>query len=258
MQKLPYELERFIFLLASDSPRAIYPYLSVARRVYYWTEKILYDAVILSDGEIARRFLSCILIRPDFAGSAVKSLWIKHGVGSNTVTELLQLCKGVTSLALWNTPSYKGSASRKLVEVLNTLPLTQISLSLSLIYGGTSSESPYLPSINIFTKVTHLELLDGWVLWSSSMGIDSLHQLTHISLRVSIKRTVAPLLQALLNCRNIKVFVLRITEDHHTMQEWLEAKDIKDPRIVLVDETSSELWEGGQHTVWMYADHVVR
>ncbi|KAH7904300.1 hypothetical protein BJ138DRAFT_1239099 [Hygrophoropsis aurantiaca] len=259
-QPLPFELERYIFILASaNSPlNNICSYLLVARRVHCWTEKLLYQSVTLSDEERACQFISSLALRPDFAQAKVTTLCMTGSVHIATATQILWLCKGVTDLVLWIPPSYEAAASSALSESLNTLPLVRISFPLSLICGGLRVEFPSLPSIDLFTKITHLELLEGWVLWNSTLGVEFLPCLTHLSLCLSVGRTDAALLHAVLGHPNMQAMILRI-QDHERAQGWLDGAGISDRRVVLVDQLEQEIiLAGAQTTLWQYADHIVQ
>ncbi|KAH7927897.1 hypothetical protein BV22DRAFT_1127070 [Leucogyrophana mollusca] len=222
----------------------------------WWHEE--FTSVNFSDEEKAGRFISALLIRPEFAQREIKSLWIGGNVCITTTTEILRLCQGITKLALWTTPTYVPADSRALLKLLDTLSLKQLSFAFSLIHGGVSSEFPSLPSISLFNKVTHLELLEGWVLWSSCMGIHSLPQLTHLSLRASTKRTDPRLLRGILELPDMRAMVLRVTEDRFIVEKWLYNNGTEDRRVVLVHEIAQEARGSPHSTLWKYADGIVQ
>ncbi|KAH7903953.1 hypothetical protein BJ138DRAFT_1119885 [Hygrophoropsis aurantiaca] len=256
---LPPELEREIFILASDSPGNIFSYLLVARRVHCWVEKLLYQKVTLSDDETACRFSSALLLRPAFAQVTVESLWLKGTVRVAAASEILRLCKGTTDLALWISPFHEPAASDALLECLDSLPLVRLSLPLSLICGSTSSVLAFLPAINLFSRLTHLELLDGWVLWGSAIGLASLPCLTHLSLRLSVSRTNGMLLRGILESDNMQALALLIpANDRDNAQDWLIDHGIRDRRVVLVDQLERQnILTGTPRAFWRYADCVV-
>ncbi|KAH7919125.1 hypothetical protein BV22DRAFT_1199651 [Leucogyrophana mollusca] len=163
---LPSELEREIFLRAS--PQDICSLLLVARRVHDWVEAPFYQFIALTREDRACRLLSCLQLRPQFATTTIKSFWINGGVHIKTIAEILQITKSLNNLTLWPPPyplsAHSGSDSDALLLSLNDLPLTNLSLALSLIPTISNAEgrdSVFLPSTSVFARITHLQLLDG-------------------------------------------------------------------------------------------------
>jgi len=227
----------------------------------------MYNTVILTSETLACRFVDSLRFRPAFASTKVRSLCLDGTVQLATATEIVRLCSGVKDLALWILP--RGDTPivpdlQNLLDALNLLPLSRLSIHLSTIFRRTAS--PFLPSIPLFSKITHLELLDGWVLWSSATGIQCLAQITHLSLRlVSIHHTAPALLQQILtNCVHLQVLALRVTNGVQVrdVDKWLvENEDLDDPRIIVTTKTPHDTWDNGMSDgmgPWKYAEYIMK
>ncbi|KAG2134394.1 uncharacterized protein EDB93DRAFT_1092801, partial [Suillus bovinus] len=139
-------------------------------------ERLLYRKIILTNESIAISFLSSLCIWcqccSDFARGVVKSLCIEGNVLLSTTTEILSLCTGTTNLALWMAQSDFNGMTNPLLQPLNNLPLMSLSLSISSIFCHTEFVS--LSAFKAFSTVTHLEILNGWVLCNSTVGLEYL------------------------------------------------------------------------------------
>ncbi|KAG1799431.1 uncharacterized protein HD556DRAFT_1439813 [Suillus plorans] len=258
---LPIELEREIITLAIDCMQQAYSFLFVSRRVHYWIERLLYRKIVLSSESIAISFLSSLYIRSrhcDFARGAVKSLCIEGDVLLSTAAEIISLCSGTTNLALWIAPSdFKNETTNPLLQPLDDLPLILLSLSISLIFRYTQLVS--LSAFKAFGTVTHLEILNGWVLWNSTLDLEYLHGLTHLCLHIHTRRTKPKLVASLLTLPHLQVVVFRISEDINTVETFLESSSLSDSRIVLASQVPAAWGEfgGGDMSLWKGADQVV-
>ena len=198
-------------------------------------------------------------LRPQQFQRMVNSLCIKGDVQLNTAAGILSLCRGTTSLALWIAPSDFSGEMNPLLHSLNALPLVSLSLSISLILNSSSCIS--LSTIPVFSSLTHLEILNNWVLWGSTVGLQDLDRLTHLCLHVDTRRTNPALVKSLLDDSRFRVFAFRTSEDHATVRKFLERSDLVDPRIVLVHHSWSDfraddmsLWRNTEQIVeWRYA-----
>ncbi|KAG0696100.1 hypothetical protein DEU56DRAFT_750084, partial [Suillus clintonianus] len=207
------------------------------------TEGLIYHTIILTNETRACHFVDSLRSRLALASKNVKSLCLCGTVQLATAAEVMHLCSGVCSLALWILPEGDNHAMPDfLLEALNGLPLSWLSIQLSTVFRGTAM--PFLPSIPIFSHVTHLELLEGWVLWGSPIGIPCLTQLTHISLRVFTKQTAPASLQMILaNCVILEVLVLRVTEEVSTVEKWLLEHGLDDPCIIVTAKSPRDTWD---------------
>ncbi|KAG1795278.1 uncharacterized protein BJ212DRAFT_1291353, partial [Suillus subaureus] len=68
-----------------------------------------------------------------FASVNVKSLCIGGTVQLTTVVEVIQLCSGIVDLTLWILPEGDHDVPGCLLDALNKLPLSQLSIHLSTL-----------------------------------------------------------------------------------------------------------------------------
>jgi hypothetical protein len=222
---------------------------------------LLYRKIVLSNESTAISFLSSLRIRhrrcSDFARGVVKSLCIEGDVLLSTAVEILSLCSGTTNLALWITPSDFNGTTNPLLQPLNNLPLMSLSLSISLVFRHTEFVS--LSAFKAFSTVTHLEILNGWVLWNSTIGLEYLDGLTHLCLHIHTRRTKPELVMSLLAPSHLQVLVLCISEDINVVQTFLELNSLSNYRIVLVSQVPTAWGEfgGGDMSLWKGADQIV-
>ncbi|KAG1872520.1 uncharacterized protein F5891DRAFT_947961, partial [Suillus fuscotomentosus] len=224
-------------------------------------EGLMYRTVVLASEARACLFVDSLRSRPVFASVNVKSLCIRGMVQLATAVEVIQLCSGIVDLALWILPEGDHDMLDHLLDALNKLPLSRLSIHLSTVFRRT--DMPFLPSISLFSKVTHLDLLEGWVLWGSPIGIHCLTQLTHISLRLFTDRTAPALLQMILaDCIHLKVLVLRVTEEVGRVEKWLQEHDgLDDHRIVVTAKSSRDTWNcktSDGMSLWQYGDYIAK
>jgi hypothetical protein len=220
---------------------------------------LLYRKVVISDEITANRFLSSMRLRSlNHSEGVVQSLCIKGDVLLSTAADILSLCGSTQNLALWITPSDLDGEPNPLLHPLNVLPLKSLSLSISHIFDHTPLIS--LSTVPVFSKLTHLEILNDWVMWSSTVGLEHLQQLTHLCLRVHTKRTKPTLVMSLLRNLPLQVLVFRASEDLKTVQSFLECTDLIDPCIVLVDHALVDLDDfrnGDIISLWQNAEQII-
>ncbi|KAG2037993.1 hypothetical protein BDR03DRAFT_862841, partial [Suillus americanus] len=223
-------------------------------------EGLMYHTIVLTNEMRAHRFISSLHSRPALASENIKSLCLCGTVQLATAAEVVQLCSSVDSLALWILPEGDNHVVPDvLLLALNGLPLLQLSIQLSTVFRRTPR--PFLPSIPMFHKVTHLELLEGWVVWGFPIGIPCLTQLTHISLQVFTSWTTPILLQMILSdCVLLRVLVLHVTEDVGRVERWLrEHEGLDDPRIVVTAKSPRDNWDRvacDGMSLWQYGDYI--
>ncbi|KAG2117393.1 hypothetical protein BD769DRAFT_1672620 [Suillus cothurnatus] len=259
---LPLELEREIFSLAStESTQIACSFLLVSRTVHYWIEKFLYRTIVLPNENVATRFLSSVYSRPhphNFARQAVKSVCLKGDICVSTSAEIISLCSGTLNLALWIGPSDLDKKTNPLLEPLDRLALTSLSLSLSLLFSHTPSISLF--TLQVFHSLTHLEILNRWVLWNSTVGLEHLHGLTHLCLHIHTRRTKPGLIVPLLSHPCIRVLVFRISEGVNAVQAFLESNLLSDFRIVLLSQDLASQGDVGREDIssfWTGAEKIV-
>ncbi|KIK35836.1 hypothetical protein CY34DRAFT_16776 [Suillus luteus UH-Slu-Lm8-n1] len=260
LQCLPNEIERIIFRIATTThPIHHLPsYLLVAGRVHDWVEELMYHTVILTSEFQGRGFVdSCPL-----ASAKVKALCLGGNLQLTTAARILELCRSIDDLALWVLPGGDvPDVPACLLIALNRLPLSRLSVRLSAIFCRTAA--PYLPSIPLFEKVTHLELLEGWVLWGFPTGIHHLTQLTHLSLRAVAHQTAPALLKMILtDCASLEVLFLRVIDGVEDIEAWLKAEGFDDPRITVVTATDPRnFWDcltSDETKTWNYGDDIMK
>jgi hypothetical protein len=158
---------------------------------------------------------------------------------------VIELCQSIDDLALWVLPEGDmPNVPACLLTALNRLALSRLSVHLSAIFCRMAT--PYFPSILLFGKVTHLELLEGWVLWGfpQATGIHQLTQLMHLSLRVVAHQTAPALLQMILaECAALEVLVLRVINGVEDIEAWLKVKGLDDPRIMVTATDPHNFWD---------------
>jgi hypothetical protein len=212
---------------------------------------------------MAIRFLSSVRLRPqhhDFAKGAVESICIKGDVRLSTAAEILSLCRGITNLALWVAPSdldFHGGQN-PLSRPLEALPLLSLSLSISLVFCHSSY--PSLSALKVFATLTHLEILNCWVLWGSTVGLECLHGLTHLCLHVHTRRTKPALVMPLLSHLHLQVLVFRVSESFSLVQRFLEDAHLSDTRIVLKTQALTAWGDLGSKdmSLWKDAEQIVK
>lgn len=224
-------------------------------------ERLLYQKVVLSNEIIASRFLSSMRLRPpNFSEGVVQSLCIEGDVLLSTAADILSLCASTKNLALWIAPSDLAREPSPLLYPLNALPLTSLSLSISHLFDHTPLIS--LSTVPVFSKLTHLEILNGWVLWGSTVGLEHLQQLTHLCLHVHTKRTKPALVMSLLRNLHLQVLVFRTSQDLETVQNFLERADLIDPCIVPVNYAlgvePNDFGSGDFTSLWQNAEQIVK
>ncbi|KAG1789586.1 uncharacterized protein HD556DRAFT_1236227, partial [Suillus plorans] len=224
-------------------------------------EKLLYRTIVLPNENVATRFLSSVYSRPhphNFARQAVKSLCLKGNICVSIAAEIISLCRGTTNLALWIGPSDLDQKTNPLLVPLDELVLTSLSLSISLLFSHTPSFS--LSTLQVFRSLTHLEILNGWVLWSSTVGVEHLHGLTHLCLHIHTRRTKPGLVIPLLSHPCIRVLVFRISEGINVVQAFLESNLLSNFRIVLVSQdfiSHGDFGRGDISSLWTGAEKIV-
>ena len=127
----------------------------------------------------------------------------------------------------------------RVCEILNRFRRS-LSFRLSCLY---ITDTPTLLSIPVFHQLTHLEILEEWILWVEPLDIDKLAQLTHVSLYLNIQKAVPQYIRNLLiNCSALKALILRV--DHlENAKGWLAASNVIDHRIVVTDLNHKEKWK---------------
>ncbi|KAH7882593.1 hypothetical protein F5I97DRAFT_1983207 [Phlebopus sp. FC_14] len=294
-----------IFLLAARLRREMSLHLMlVARRVKIWVEGYVYKTIVLRDASHADRFLSALSFRPSsFASTRIKALCICPRIPGPLAHRLLTLCTGIRSLALWlpahaqlGTPSGDPTttATQSLLQLISSLPLTSLSTSIdlmSLLSAPTGTHAPgtvtaslnphHLSSLNqapanltppraIFptvARLTHLDIVTHWALWTSSFGIEHLPHLTHLAFRSWARGDISAALGKILGgSRSLEVLVLIVDGVVFASARgvYLEKNGVRDGRVVVMRREGEEWEMWGEREIeekggmWACAEGVVQ
>jgi hypothetical protein len=225
-------------------------------------EPFVYKTVLLRGPEHAAQFLGALTNHrpPAFAQSHVKALCIRPTIPLGLTIQLLTTCSGLESLALWIHPQ---SDTAVLVNLLSSLPLTFLSLVLASIQP-TSYRNSVLRNHHIFINITHLDIVDHWMLWTSTHGIEHLPLLTHVAFRFWSRGSVNAALSTILR-ESPKLRVLILLANSTVIpgtREYLEKQGIRDIRVVVLQHArDADEWESMKRdsvTMWQRADMIVR
>ena len=240
------------------------------------TEPILYKKVMLGSESEARRFMTCLRQRQSphsFAQAAVKRLCMFSNTTPTIALEILEHCMGITTLAIWIQSAFADSA--RMQEYVDALPfLMELSLNMSSIFCSTT---PSFATLDIAHRITRLEILDRWILWTSTVGIEEMIWLTHLVFNLHLWHSCAQHIQRILHrCSTLKVILLQAYNSQNEVNTWLETRGIHDIWIVWtdnsvwinwdilgLDEEPCNLWDYvGEIVAWwrqndsMYQDHI--
>ncbi|KIJ64246.1 hypothetical protein HYDPIDRAFT_112207 [Hydnomerulius pinastri MD-312] len=260
---LPPELEREIFLLTARSYRGVSTRLMlVASRVKVWIETFVYKTVVLRGPGHAFRFMYVLANRsPEFAKTHVKALCIRPQIPHSLIIQLLTVCSGLESLALW-VPS-QSETPTELVSLLSSLPLALLSLNLTAIISP-SHPKPVLQNHPVFENLTHLDVVNHWALWTSSLGIERLPHVTHMAFRFWSRGSVNAALSLILR-ESPALQVLILLADFVVIpgaRRYLEKEGIEDSRVVIMkhlrDADEWETMERETEGMWHRAERIVR
>ena len=224
-------------------------------------EPVVYKTVLLREPKHAVQFLGALTNdrSPEFAQSHVKALCIRPSIPLGLTIQLLTMCSGLESLALWIPPQ---SGTSDLINLLSSLPLTFLSLVLASIQP-TSYRNPVLQNHPVFVNLTHLDIVDHWMLWTSTDGIEHLPLLTHLAFRLWSRGVNAALSTILRESPKLRVLVL-LAESKVIpgTREYLDKLGIRDIRVVVLQHArDADDWESmkrDSETMWQRADMIVR
>jgi len=154
--------------------------------------------------------------------------------------KILEYCTGVTALVMWNQKAW--AHSEWMQESVDALPLlTELSLNMSSMFFSTT---PSFAKLDMAHRITHLEILDGWILWTSTVGIEEMTRLTHLALDLHLWHTCAQHIQKILDhCSALKVVLLQAFCSQSEANDWLEAHGIYDIWIVWTDNSTWIDWD---------------
>ena len=224
-------------------------------------EPMLYKKVILGGDRESQRFITCLRRRQSphtFARGAVKRLCMFNMMPKVTL-EILEYCTGVTALAMWNQKAR--SYSERIQESIDALPLLrELSLDMSSMFFSTT---PSFAKLDMVHRITRLEVLDGWILWTSTVGIEEMTRLTHLALDIHLWHTSVQHIRKILDhCSALEVVLLHAFCSQSEANNWLEARGICDIRIVWTDNSTWINWniiglDEESCDLWDYASEII-
>lgn len=235
---------------------------SYAMSVVFRIEPFVYKTVLLRGAGHAFQFLDALISyrSPEFARSHVKALCIRPSIPLSLTLQLLTMCSGLESLALWILPQ---TDTANLINVITSLPLTFLSVNLRSILPPGHSK-PVLQNHPAFVNLTHLDVVNHWVLWTTSLGIEHLPLLTHVAFRFWSRGSVHAALSTILR-QSPKLQVLVLLADSMVIpgaRQYLEKQDIQDIRVVVLkhakDADEWKLMERDSVGMWQRAECIVR
>ncbi|KAI9459292.1 hypothetical protein HD554DRAFT_2177052 [Boletus coccyginus] len=254
---MPCEIERMIFLLCARdrSLKTAHTCMAVAKRVQVWLEPVLYHTVDLASERVASKFLSSVQHRPTFAKSKVIVLRLGMALRMETACQILDICQGIQDLTI-RPPSHLLTVNPLLRPLDALTRLFSLSIDLSSVFNHRII---FLPNIKIFHHITHLHITNAWAIWTgSSIGVDQLAKITHVSLCLSNTRTQPDVLKSILARDGFKVLVLwrRPFATYNESQDFLEGCGLVDKRIVVFNSTLFFYYmkDGG---FWKYAERLI-
>ena len=227
------------------------------------TEQILYETVTLVNEREAQCFVTCIRQRKSphsLTKAPVRRLCMIGTIMSTIALEILEHCTGITSLAIWIESAWANSARmQECVDALSSL--TELSLTMSSMFFSTT---PSFATLDLAHRITHLEIRDGWVLWTSSVGIEEMTWLTHLALKLHLGHSCTQHIQRILHrCSALKAVLLKTHDcSQSEANAWLETHSIQDIRIIWTEDSTWNHWDiiGLDEEVcniWDYADEIV-
>ncbi|KAG0692116.1 hypothetical protein DFH29DRAFT_1009367 [Suillus ampliporus] len=219
MLALPVELIEEILMLAADSPSTAFSFLLISRWAFPLAERLLYERVVLHGDVAVAHFLSCHALRSPGARlphESTKSLHLSGPIPPAHVIKVISACPGVRNLVQW------------------------IDANGLMMHQHITPHNPFQPygeeGSHIFHSLTHLDLNNCAVLDRSTLGLEHLVGLTHLSLPIDARRTSIKMLRRILRLPNLKVLVLRVNEARgRRIEQFLQSNHITDSRIVLAD-----------------------
>ena len=227
-------------------------------------KKLFYYNVVLTSDTKALSFISTLRTE-ELVRAAVKALHLESSVSVESCTRILQLCEGLEELSLHVlvfprhaiTSSFDSPAKPLLPHLYKFYKLRSLTINLSTIFVG--DEAVYLPRVPLFERITHLHIINAWVLWCRSTGLESLANLTHLSLHISTLHVHVHHLRTLLRSDRLQVLVLwrREPETYNHVQCCLSSIHIRDARIVIMNNALFREYTHEEHAFWDYVGAMV-
>ncbi|TFK64473.1 hypothetical protein BDN72DRAFT_846576 [Pluteus cervinus] len=236
---LPPELEYDIFLLAfHNDPKNERNLVLVAKRVFDWLIPHRFHIVTLSDSDGESYPIEFNETTYQRYGHHVRHLFIQE----LRVAADLDLFPNVVNLGFWI--DYEPTH----LPFLLKLPLTRIS----------ADPSPEL--FQVFSNVTHLDLLSLDISLDEITSVLHLPKLTHVCVMCDISHSALNLFLEKERCPGLRVVVLWSIGVSSPVLGEHEGMKTDDKRIVLVRCAPSEDWQTGARgglDMWKFAEQVI-
>ncbi|TFK61017.1 hypothetical protein BDN72DRAFT_485696 [Pluteus cervinus] len=255
---LPPEIEYEIFALAfHNDEEGRTRLLRVAKRVAEWLVPMLYEVVIIAEGDGWRLYPPIESLQQH--GHHVKRIIVSSASVPFTQTTLLSTCPNVTDLVLW----YGIDTT---AEVLK-LPITRLFFKNTDFVGAELWDLPKTPQIERWcSNITHV------VLGSQINDSDSIRNLNVLTLFPSLTHFMtfcwnkAPVIHRILGCcPRLKVFVWLWgkcgARDFTKIVKGEDECPVDDPRIVTLNGYYLMDWirgSRGEDDIWRLAEGEIR
>ncbi|TFK64267.1 hypothetical protein BDN72DRAFT_963323 [Pluteus cervinus] len=197
----PVELERAIFEDAAHLSRHSIPtFMLVAHRVKEWMEPQLYSIVIAHQSSRCPKGYTPPIDRIESYAHHVRHFLVYsvRNFGFDQLIKHLTLCTNLIDVGLW-----VPHQDPQIFTTLSSLPLQRLSGYLSRIWPDISTQIGGVQTP--FLGLTHLELLDSDITWSSIKWLTNLENLTHLSLQGSPSSELVQKIFA--SCNNLRLII---------------------------------------------------
>ncbi|KAF7303980.1 F-box domain-containing protein [Mycena indigotica] len=263
---LPPELEREVFKIAAWTyPSTIPALLLVSKRVFAWTEALLFHTVAATDEAqiLALKTKSLEILR-----TSIRNLCLDDGPSQWSQSEILttlETCVQVRRIALGS--MYCGP---QILPYLSQMRLDHLAVCLHALFGG--HDLPYWDVDSaLFATVTHLDISDDINVCSAASSTCGSHLVQHLVALPSLTHLRLPgiLPDDIAECFRTwsQLQVLLISHSNSIrrrirLARWLRQSCLyDDSRVVLVVRASGRNdWEDGTRGLrdqWARADELV-
>ncbi|KAF8657831.1 hypothetical protein AX16_002147 [Volvariella volvacea WC 439] len=243
----PPELERLIFEQAARDDKSIIPTLVlVAFRVWHWIRFMQYEIVTepYKPGRdpAKKDYPDQISARLPRYCHYIRHLLIQE---PGVAVPYLSHCSNVENLALWTRLS-----NVDVLSMLGVMPLRRLSISVKTLFQHTQIDLTH----PLFSKITHLEVLDSILEWDDLRQIVDMPNLTHLAIYRPESRKPEHIPVA--ECKKLKVVILLGVREC-----WVEKLFPDEPRVVAmrVSQPTMDWTKGAEGDVdfWVLAEEEV-
>ncbi|TFK73829.1 hypothetical protein BDN72DRAFT_956172 [Pluteus cervinus] len=251
IRRLPFELERIIFLLAfKGDPDKNLQLKLVAKRVFHWLIPLTFGVNII---RVKRRLPEMGLLPFASYGRRVRHLLlvITENVPLSDLEAYVIYCPNVTNFALWIKGTFDPLVLMSFARFLAHFPhLTELSINTDLL--------PRRPSellSQVLARITHLDVVTLFTSMESCRALRLFPALTHLSGLFRCRYCVSMILEKI---PKLRVFVLWEASDSLGIVEGKSRYD--DERVVHLACDSMAAWKLNAHGMmgrWKFAEDVI-